>query len=251
MPAPFSVAFAAPRRPRRLGSAIREGALGAVLVSVVTCGRLVAAQPAGSAPPAQPRHVCFTDPQPAPACDAILVYEIGIYEPFAGSRASVAPDAGERRQPFVVGQHVGVEVGLLRNRGPQDAVGATLGGGVGDLGRVSAKARYRRWGVAPSGSRFAVDLAAGPVVSSVADTPPTGPAPTLGELDHPTVGGLTGDVSLELGGQFGAAVRGDALWVRGHPAYGVTGGVHTSSGSAVWVTVVAAVVVGVVLGTVF
>lgn len=128
-----------------------------------------------------------------------------------------------------------MELGVLRNQPPHTSVGASVGVGIGDIDRLEAKARYRLWLTAPSGAPFHLDLAAGPVRSTIVMPPRSGPAASLGDLDHPPAVGITTTLDFEYGGLgqgAGAIVRGDALHARGQMLYGATGGINLSAGSA-------------------
>lgn len=118
------------------------------LLALCAAPRPLAAQDSTGTHP----RLCFRG-RPAPACDRFVLTEIGYYRRAAGSSSTfVVPGSGGDGKPDFsytqrdIDTQLAWEFGLMANRGPRTAVGATLLLGVGDGGAdVGIKGRYRRW----------------------------------------------------------------------------------------------------------
>jgi len=145
--------------------------------------------------------------RPAPACSRFVITEIGLYQRAAGSRTTfTAHDPGNpERSEFSFtlrdfAPQLTWELGLMANRGPQSALGATVLLGLSDDGggaNVGLKGRYRRW-IGDGG--LALDVGAGLT------------AGTLDIVDgKANGGGITGDIALNAADYGALVLRVDAM----------------------------------------
>jgi hypothetical protein len=195
--------------------------LPALLAAVALCSPVrIAAQDSTRTPP----RLCFRG-RPEPHCQRFVLTEVGYYAHAAGSRQtftnSVTLDDGSQhtysRTENDVGSHLAFELGLMANRGPRAALGATLLLEVGHGGPdVGIKGRYRRW-LTPNGT--ALDVGAG-VISGSSYQGGGGDA-----NGH----GVTADVALNASDYGAIVLRMDALRVGGRTTSAVYGGVRLGS----------------------
>lgn len=144
---------------------------------------LLAAVPAA----AQPSPICRTG-RPAPDCGTFAVATLNYYP---GSRATA-----EAEIPWKL---VEWELGWMVNRGPAQAVGASLALGTGETGfHLAVKGRYRRW----LGRDWALDADAGLLVAQ--HPPQTYP--------HETLAGVTAGAALGLTDWVAVTGQGRVLW---------------------------------------
>lgn len=162
--------------------------------------------------------------RPAPQCRRFVITEVGYYARAAGSVFSYTERyTGSNGEPLDysfsendMSSQLTWEVGLMANRGPRTALGATLLLGVGDGGGdVGLKGRYRRW-LANDG--VALDVGAGVIRGSL-----NGPRGTAAG------GGLTADVALNAADYGAIVVRADMLRAKGRNASALYGGVRLGS----------------------
>ena len=186
--------------------------------------------------------------RPAESCGAFLVAEGGAHVLLGGSRYTRNDyNNGPGTRSAHLAGYFNWEIGVMVNRGPADAVGATVLAGADPNGlRVGLKGRYRRW----MGRHAAVDVGAGLLAGRRA-------APFEGEdagepgNRHEVVGGLTADAALGLTDWASLSVRGDLLLDRdGTPAHGVYGGLKLGTRPAMAATA-APLVLALVLGLVY
>lgn len=162
--------------------------------------------------------------RPAPQCRRFVITELGYYARAAGSvfhytERYTGPNGEPLENSFAdndMSSQLTWEVGMMANRGPRTALGATLLLGVGDGGGdVGLKGRYRRW-LADDG--VALDVGAGVIRGSL-----NGPRGT------DTGGGITADVALNAADYGAIVVRADMLRARGRNASALYGGVRLGS----------------------
>jgi hypothetical protein len=166
--------------------------------------------------------------RPAPKCQRFVLTEVGYYARAAGSRETFTnsytgndglPATSSYTQDDIASQ-LTWEVGLMANRGPRAALGATLllgiGHGGGDIG---LKGRYRRW-LSPDG--VALDVGAG-VISGSMD----------GASGGVTASGLTTDVALNAADYGAVVLRMDVMRAEGRTASALYGGVRLGSRPAI------------------
>jgi hypothetical protein len=165
--------------------------------------------------------------QPAPACHTFVITELGYYPAIWSTSSSDPRYVGDsstfRLKDF--GTHGEFELGNMRNRGANSAVGATVVIGVAGHGmRYGAKVRYRRW---LTREGLSADLAAG-VVSG-----------TFREFDRTAI--LTTDVALNFA-DYGALVsRFELAHARGRTESAVYGGARLGSKPGLVATVLTAI----------
>lgn len=189
-------------------------------------------------PPRSERSFCWQG-RPVESCRSFLLAEGGAHMLLAGSRYRRVGDRydydtpGVTRSPHLTG-HVNLEVGIMVNRGPAHAVGATvLGGGDANGFRLGAKGRYRRW----MGRDAALDLGAGVLVAQQSVPFQGADVNKPGNL-HVVVAGLTGDAALGLTDWVSLSVRGDLMLdADGSPSHGVYGGLRLGTRPAAVATV--------------
>lgn len=174
--------------------------------------------------------------RPLPQCKRFVITEVGYYGRAAGSRETFTytyptTDGGQQEVSYTendIGSQLTFEVGLMGNRGPRAALGATLLLGLGTGGAdVGLKGRYRRW-LTPDG--IALDLGAG-IVSGGGNS----------RDGRATGNGVTADVALNTADYGAIVLRMDALRLNGHTASAVHGGVRLGSRPALIGTGVLAV----------
>lgn len=187
---------------------------------------LLAAPPAAFAQDTAPGPFCLAG-RPAPSCRAFLVAQ-GSYFPRLAGSARPAEINGRSFEATELEGHYEWEVGVMVNRGADNAVGGTLMvGHDGNGPRLALKARYRRW----LGRHAALDAAAG-VLHARRDLPGGPP------YDEPGLG-LTGDVSAGLTDWAMVSVRGDVLWSGDSgSAWATYGGVRLGTAPGVVVSAV-------------
>lgn len=176
-------------------------------------------------------RLCYRG-RPAPACTRFVLTEIGYYARAAGSSSSfIVPGSGDQGRPDFpvtlrdISPQVSWELGLMSNRGPKSALGATvlIGAGGGDGGaEVGLKARYRRW-LGDNG--LAIDVGSGLFAGSL--TAPNGRA---------NGAGITGDVALNAADYGAVVVRFDALRADDRTATALYTGVRLGSKPALGAT---------------
>jgi len=174
-----------------------------ILLAVLACGALDARTAAAQAPPEEePRAFCW-EGRPAESCRAFLVAEAGAHALLEGSRYPRTGYQGEVTRSRHLAGYAAWEVGAMVNRGPRDAVGATVlvGGDPNGL-RLALKGRYRRW----MGRTAAVDAGAGVLLASRADPNVDRP----GNSHVPAVG-ATAEVAAGYTDWIGMSLRGDLL----------------------------------------
>lgn len=206
-------------------STITRG-LSALRIATLLC----AAAPL-SAQSSAPRNHCWRG-QPAPACNTFVITEIGYYASLLSTSVTIPPAPGypnPERQRVAFTNHGTFEIGVMHNRGPSSAVGATLFlGGDGHGIRYGARARYRRWLDSEGQS---LDLSSGIIAGSL---PQTGLTAIL-----------SSDAALNFS-DYGAVVAGvDVAHTHGRPHAALFGGARLGSKPAVIAT--GAVMVGAML----
>ncbi len=160
-----------------------------------------------------PREYCATlDPE----VECVRVVPFELFLPRGGGRAGTGP----RIQP-----HLGIEAGVLRNRGRRSARGVTVLLGVGDADpeRLGVRLRYRRWLAPRAALPSAVDVGAGPLVAAVHTGPDTGAV--RARPRHAL--GLGGEVAVEVGGVVGVSARPEVVWAQRRAVGAVGVGVRT------------------------
>jgi hypothetical protein len=190
-------------------------------------------EPRSELPPSE-RAFCWQG-RPVESCRSFLVAEGGAHLLLGGSRyARNEYNSGRvTRSPHLAG-HLNWEIGVLVNRGPAHAVGATVLVGADPNGlRVGVKGRYRRW----MGRHTALDLGAG-VLATRRAAPFEGAEADREGNRHVVVGGVTGDVALGLTDWASLSLRGDLLAdADGSPAHAVYGGLRLGTRPAAVATV--------------
>lgn len=181
-------------------------------------------------PPGEPRPFCVRG-RPAESCRAFLVAAGSGHLLLGGSRYSRSGNDGVTRSTHMAG-HVSWELGAMVNRGPADAVGATVLAGADANGlRLGLKGRYRRW----MAHGAALDLGAGVLGAHRAEPFPDA---SLRGNRHVFAAGLTGDAALGLTEWVGVSVRGDLLYdPHGPPVTAVYGGLTLGTRPTVAATV--------------
>lgn len=184
--------------------------------------------------PRPARDFCWAG-RPAESCGSFLIAEGGAHLLLGGSRytRNEYNHRGVTRSRHLAG-HLNWEIGVLVNRGPETAVGATVLVGADPNGlRLGVKGRYRRW----MGRHAALDLGAG-VMGGRRAAPFEGPDAGREGNRHVVVGGLTGDAALGLTDWASLSVRGDLVVDGdGTPAHGVYGGLRLGTRPAAVATV--------------
>lgn len=189
---------------------------------LVACGALPLQLTAQDSTRTEPK-LCYRG-RPAPQCRRFVLTELGYYARAAGSVFSYTERyMGPNGEPVTntfsendMSSQLTWEVGMMANRGPRSALGATLLLGVGDGGGdVGLKGRYRRW-LASDG--VALDVGAGVIRGSL-----NGPQGTE------VAGGLTADVALNAADYGAIVVRADMLRAKGRNASALYGGVRLGS----------------------
>lgn len=162
--------------------------------------------------------------RPAPQCRRFVITELGYYARAAGSEFHyteryTGPNGEPVENSFSdhdMSSQLTWEVGMMANRGPRSALGATLLLGVGDGGGdVGLKGRYRRW---LSNDGVALDVGVGVIRGSLNE--PGGTA---------VRGGVTADVALNAADYGAIVVRADMLRAEGRTASALYGGVRLGS----------------------
>lgn len=196
---------------------------GACLHVETAAGQMVQQPP--PEPPRSERNFCW-EGRPMESCRSFLLAEGGAHMLLAGSRYTRNEydyrNRGGTRSPHLTG-HVNWEVGVMMNRSPAHAVGATVLVGADANGlRLGAKGRYRRW----MGRDAALDLGAG-VLAAQQSAPFEGADVNKPGNRHVWAGGLTGDAALGLTDWVSLSVRGDLLLdAQGSPSHGVYAGLR-------------------------
>ena len=178
----------------------------------------------------EPRPFCFRG-RPAPTCSTFLITEVGGYQRVVGSVTRYGQGGSVGGPPEFLSHDLGnqltFEIGAMKNRTTNTAVGATVAASFGTGAALALKGRYRRW-LSPQG--IALDLGAGPILLGSAHSG-----------DGPNTPGLTADVALNAH-DFGAVVaRVDVLRTNGKTASALYGGVRLGSQPAVVATGVLAI----------
>ena len=174
----------------------------------------------------EPRSFCFRG-RPAPTCSTFLITEVGAYRRVVGSvtRYSQRGNVGGPPNEFLshdLENQLTFEIGAMKNRTTNTAVGATVVASFGRGATVALKGRYRRW-LSPQG--IALDLGAGPILLGSAHSG-----------DGPNTPGLTADVALNASDYGAVVARVDVLRTNGKTASAVYGGVRLGSKPAVVAT---------------
>lgn len=187
--------------------------------------------PAQVEPAPSPRGFCWTA-RPLESCRTFFVAEGSAYVAVASTRYTRRDFDGRIARSKHLSWHAGWEVGVMRNVGPRDAVGAIVLVGADPNGeRIALKGRYRHW----TGRSSAMDVGAGMMFARRAEPQPDPQTP--GNL-HVPVAGVTGDVGLGLTDWVGVSVRGDLLYDQeGEPASAVYGGLKLGTRPAAAATV--------------
>lgn len=182
-----------------------------------------------------PTKLCYRG-RPTPRCTRFVLTEVGYYARAGGSTETYSQSlTGADGQPVTysytqddMSSQLTWEVGMMANRGPRAALGATLLLGFGDGGGdVGLKGRYRRW-LGSDGA--ALDVGGGVMRGT-----------TNGRSGSITGTGLTGDVALNAADYGAIVVRMDLLRAQGRTTSGVYGGVRLGSRPALVGTGVMAV----------
>ena len=189
-----------------------------------------------------PTKLCYRG-RPAPKCQRFVVTEVGYYARVASTGQTFTLSSPNGDGPPTtysytnrdMGSQLTWEAGMMANRGPRAALGATLllGAGTGG-GNVGLKGRYRRW-LTPDG--MALDVGAGVI---------SGSAYSAGARDV-TGTGLTGDVALNAADYGAVVLRVDMLRVDGRNTSAIFGGVRLGSRPALLGTGALAVGFGLLL----
>lgn len=192
--------------PRRLAFA---------LACIAMYAPAVAAQDEPADPP---RAFCWAG-RPAESCRAFLVAELSGSLLVGGTRYTRREYDGSRAGRRHLVGYGAWEVGVMRNVGPRDAVGATLlAGGDANGARIALKGRYRRW----MSRGAARDVGAGLMIARRAE--PHADPGRPGNA-HVVAAGLTGEAAAGLTDWALLSVRGDLLFDQdGTPAAGLYGG---------------------------
>ena len=177
--------------------------------------------------------VCFAA-KPLPECRTFWLTEVGYYKRAFGYGVFPASPLPDERRPDL-DSHGSWEVGLMSNRSPRTAVGATVLVGIGgSTSRLGLKGRYRRW----IPERKFVEVSAGAL--RVATNTPY----SAGRI---TGFGITGDVSVGWRDWVALTARGDAVRGSGHTAGAVYAGVRLGSYPAIVATAAVAAYIGLIL----
>lgn len=236
---------------KSIGSRVRIAHLAVALAGVclhvqAAAGQLAQPRPE---PPRSERSFCWQG-RPMESCRSFLLAEGGAHTLLAGSRyRRIGFGYGNRgvtRKPHLTG-HVNWEAGVMINRSPAHAVGATVLVGADANGlRLGAKGRYRRW----MGREAALDLGAG-VLAAQQSAPFEGADVNNPGNRHVWAGGLTGDAALGLTDWASLSVRGDLLLdAQGSPSHGVYAGLRLGTRPAA-VASVAPLVLSMVIGLLY
>jgi len=166
-------------------------------------------------------NLCYRG-RPAPSCKRFVLTELGYYARAAGTSTTTSSTYGDGlpgSYSFTerdMTNQLTWEVGMMANRGPRTALGATLLLGLGNGGgNGGIKGRYRRW-LGDDG--LALDLGAGVISGTVA-------------RDDWSDGGLglTGDVALNAADYGSVVLRVDVARYQERTASAVYGGVRLGS----------------------
>lgn len=163
---------------------------------------------------ASPRLRCYRG-RPLPACQTFVITELGVYPNLASTTSTPERFPGDRASGQVedFGDHAMLELGMMRNRGQNSAIGATVVFGVDANGtRYGAKVRYRRW-LEANGLSFD---ASGGVVSG-----------TFREFNRTAV--LTGDVALNFSDYGALLTRVELARAQGRTPAALYGGARLGS----------------------
>jgi hypothetical protein len=199
-----------------------------LLVCVALSG-LFAATSAPAQSVENPAKRCFQGHRP-PACERFSTFEVGLYEPFAGTRYRKNSDEPERKLQFQT--YASAEFGYMVNR-RVTAEGFLASIGLSQAGlRVGVLAR-ERWWIGQSGS---VDLSLG-FLGARFDGPENGE----------TGFGGTADIALGWRDQAQLVIRADRVQNDGVTATALAGGVRLGSEPAVVATTLAAVTLAVLV----
>lgn len=195
-------------------------------VPVLACTLLLAtAASAGAQEPEEPRRFCKLG-RPQPSCETMLVAVFTYYPRIQRFSDIDAPYEWE--------------VGALVNRGPRQAVGATVVLGMDGNGfRTALKGRYRRW----LGRYASVDAAGGLAFAHVDQ-----PDPASFMTDRAL--GLTGDVAVGFTDWASVGVRGDVFWshLDRAPVAATYGGVRLGTRPGIILGVILLVAVSATVG---
>lgn len=181
-------------------------------------------------------QLCYRG-RPAPQCQRFVLTEVGYYGRAAGSSqtftySATTPDGSPLAYSHTerdIESQLTFEVGLMANRGPRSALGATLLLGAGHGGAdVGVKGRYRRW-LTPDG--IALDVGAGVISGGGYSS----------EARNATGSGVTADIALNAADYGAVVLRTDALRIHGRTTSAVYGGVRLGSRPALVGTGVLAV----------
>lgn len=176
----------------------------------------------------EPR-LCYRG-RPSPTCTRFVITEIGVYPRAAGTstRFTVLDPGSPDRPEFSytlrdIAPQLTWELGLMTNRGPQSALGATVLLGVGDGGAdVGLKGRYRRW-LGDGG--MAIDVGTGLFAGS------------LEKVNGKASGaGITGDVAFNAADYGALVLRVDVMRADNRTATALFTGVRLGSKPALGAT---------------
>ncbi len=149
-----------------------------------------------------------------------MITEVGAHQRVVGSVTRYSQSGFQSGPPDEyssndLGNQLTFEIGVMKNRPPQTARGATVMVSFGTGASLAVKGRYRRW---LSHEGLAIDLGAGPILLGRANS-----------SAGPNTPGLTADVALNAR-DFGAVVaRADLLRANGKTASALYGGVRLGS----------------------
>ena len=197
--------------------------LPSLAIVLVTACCTVAVQLTAQDSTVTPTRLCYRG-RPAPHCQRFVLTELGYYARAAGSTESYSQtytgsDGQSTTTSYTendMSSQLTWEVGMMTNRGPRAALGATLLLGFGDSGGdVGLKGRYRRW-LGRDGA--ALDVGGGVIRGT-----------TNGRSGTRTGTGLTGDVALNAADYGAIVVRMDMLRAEGRNTSAIYGGVRLGS----------------------
>ncbi|HYW08918.1 MAG TPA: hypothetical protein VE913_18290 [Longimicrobium sp.] len=175
--------------------------------------------------------------RPLPSCRYFLVATGSHYSRLGGSSYVSEFDVQGRTVRLEnpkMQSHYDMEIGVLANRGAEDALGTALSVGLdGDTGfRLALKGRYRRW----VGRHAALDASAGVLRAPVESER------TVRRIDRPYGYGVTSDLTVGLTDWVSLSGRGDIVWSEGQSTHTLYGGVRLGSLPTLFTGIVAAVV---------